>query len=176
MTIPSDPSRRIRIAAVVNGAATVLAWVAFFFLLPVFAAPVAGVDGAAERLAFAARLSLWPALVLFGMVMGVVVARALSAALNPIDDAESRLYRVSQRVLGNTVEQTLVFLPAFLALATVVDAAALGALPLVMAFFVGGRLLFWAGYLFHPYARAPGMATTFSVNAGLLSYLVWQLA
>ena len=119
-------------------------------------------------MAFWGRLALWPALVLFLTVGGVLVARARSAALNPIDDPESRLYRVSQRVLTNTVEQTLIFLSALAALVAMMPLPDLGFARLAVALFVLGRLLFWAGYLIHPYVRAPGMAVTLTVNAVVL--------
>jgi len=163
--------RLIATAAGVNLASAAVTLALIFLLLPLFPAPE-GVSALQARLAFAARLSLWPALVLFAMVIGVMAVRGLTQAFNPIDDTESRAYRVAQRVLSNSVEQTLVFLPALLALSTLVPLTSLGILPLATALFVVGRLLFWAGYFIHPYARAPGMAMTFTVNLVVLGWAV----
>lgn len=158
-------------AAAVNGAAVAVALLAFWLLFSVIAPPD-GIANPGARMAFWARLALWPALLLFLAVGGVMVARARSVALNPIDDPESRFHRVSQRVLSNTVEQTLVFLPALAALVAQVPLPDLGAATAATVLFVAGRLLFWAGYLVHPYARAPGMAVTLTVNLLLLGWAV----
>ena len=170
-TRPSK-TRLLRMAATVNLAAVVVALLALWLLPPLFAPPP-GIADPGARMAFWGRLALWPALVLFLTVGGVLVARARSVALNPIDDAESRLHRISQRVLTNTVEQTLIFLPALAALVAQMPLPDLGFARLVVALFVLGRLLFWAGYLIHPYARAPGMAVTLTVNLVVLGWALF---
>ncbi|MGY0709451.1 MAPEG family protein [Azospirillum argentinense] len=167
-TRPSK-TRLLRLAATVNLAAVVAALLALWLLPPLFAPPP-GIADPGARMAFWGRLALWPALVLFLTVGGVLVARARSVALNPIDDAESRFHRVSQRVLTNTVEQTLIFVPALAALVTQMPLPDLGFARLATALFVLGRLLFWAGYLIHPYVRAPGMAVTLTVNLVVLGW------
>jgi hypothetical protein len=163
--------RLIATAAGVNLASAAVTLALMFLLLPLFPAPE-GVVALQARLALAARLSVWPALVLFAMVVGVMAVRGRFQAFNPIEDGESRAYRVAQRVLSNTVEQTLVFLPSLLALSTLLPVPSLGVLSLATALFVVGRLLFWAGYAVHPYARAPGMAMTFTVNLVVLGWAV----
>lgn len=158
-------------AAGVNVAAAALTLILFFVLMPLIPAPE-GVTALQARLALAARLALWPALVLFAMVIGVMAVRGRTKAFNPIEDGESRAYRVAQRALSNTVEQTIIFLPALLALSTLLPVMRLGALSLATALFVAGRLLFWAGYMIHPYARAPGMAMTLTTNLIVLGWSV----
>lgn len=164
-------NRLFRVAATVNLTSVAVTLLALWLLAPWFGPPAGAADTGA-RMAFWARLALWPALVLFGTVLGAVVARGLSAAFNPIDDPESRFYRVSQRVLANSVEQTLVFLPALAALVAQAPIHSLGVAVPATALFVLGRLLFWAGYLVHPYARAPGMAMTFTVNLVVLGWAI----
>jgi hypothetical protein len=138
---------------------------AAFLLLYPHAPRFAGVAFPSARLAFAARQTVWPALVLLAMVVGAMVARVSTFALNPIDDAESRFFRISQRVLANSVEQTTIFVPALWTLAILAPAERLGgAVAVGTGLFVLGRLLFWIGYLVHPVLRAPGMAMTFTVN------------
>jgi hypothetical protein len=68
-------------------------------------------------------------------------------------------------VIGNTVEQLLVFAPALLAWAAGGGAAAMGGVLAAAVVFAAARLLFWAGYHAHPFARAPGMAATLAINA-----------
>lgn len=164
-------TRLIATAAGVNLASAAATVALFVLLMPLLPAP----DGAVAmeaRLALAVRLSVWPALVLFAMVAGVMAVRGRTRAFNPIEDGESRAYRVAQRVLSNSIEQTLIFLPALAALGTLLPAASLGVPALATALFVLGRLLFWAGYAVHPYARAPGMAMTFTVNLIVLGWVV----
>ena len=167
MAAAAPKTRLLRLAAIVNLSVTAAALLALWLLPPLFAPPP-GIADPGARMAFWGRLALWPALVLFLTVGGVLVARARSVALNPIDDPESRFYRVSQRVLTNTVEQTLIFLSALAALVAMMPLPDLGFARLAVALFVLGRLLFWAGYLIHPYVRAPGMAVTLTVNAVVL--------
>lgn len=169
----ATPALKVQ-AALVNGAALVVTAAAFFALLPRMPAP-ADLATLAERLAFGLRLTVWPALLVLLMVVGTAGARALGNAYNPIDDPETRLYRISQRVLGNTVEQTVIFVPGLLALAAVLAPAQCGALVLLVVFYVAARGLFWIGYLVHPYARAPGMAATMTVNGGMLGYVVFRV-
>lgn len=161
--------RLLPMAAAVNLGAVAVTVVLFMALAPLFPAPEA-MAALQARLALVARLSLWPALVLFAMVCAVMAARGRSLAFNPIDDPEGRGYRVAQRVLSNTVEQTLVFLPGLWALSVLLPVDGLGVPRLATALFVAGQLLFWAGYHLHPYLRAPGMAMTFTVNLVVLGW------
>jgi len=166
--------QRLRLwAMLVNGAAAVATAALFAALLPLMPVP----DGAgttAGRLVLAVQLAAAPAALLWLMVAAVSLSRVAGNAFNPIDDAEPRLYRINQRVLSNTVEQTIVFMPALLAVATVVPAERGGVLILAAVFFIGARLVFWAGYLIHPFARAPGMTATAVLNLGLLVYVISQ--
>lgn len=165
------PPSLLRRAALVNGGAATATLLLFAFLVPVVAAPV-GIADPGARMAFWARLVLWPALVLFAMAFGVMMARVPTQAFNPIEDPESRLQRVSQRVLANSVEQTAIFVPALAALVASLPLPDLGVPVVATGLFVLGRLLFWAGYLRHPFWRAPGMAMTLAVNLVVLGWAV----
>lgn len=169
------PVRKGLIALAVETVLTLATAAVFVLLMPLFPPPE-GVGGMAERLAFALRLTAWPAALVALMVAATSGARVLGDAFDPLTDAEPRLYRVNQRVLANTVEQMAIFLPAFLALATALPPGQLGLLRLAVWMFVGSRVLFWIGYLAHPLARAPGMTATYVVNAGLLLWLAALLA
>ncbi|BAI71035.1 hypothetical protein AZL_003970 [Azospirillum sp. B510] len=158
-------------ALLVNGAAGALT-VLLFVLLLSLVAPPDGVSSPAARMALWARLAVWPALVLFLMVGGVMAMRGRHAALNPIDDPESRGQRICQRVLSNSVEQSAIFLPALAGLVATLPQPSLAAAAVATGLFVLGRLLFWAGYLIHPFARAPGMAMTLTVTLIVLGWAV----
>ncbi len=121
----------------------------------------AAVVGPAEPLALLAL----PAALVLAMVLAVALTRFLAGAFDPLSDPEPRALRLGQRVLSNTVEQSLVFCPAYVAAwASGVPGSDLTAAALL---FAAGRLLFWAGYLADPLFRAPGMVATLSVTAGL---------
>ncbi|MBI1208560.1 MAG: MAPEG family protein [Azospirillum sp.] len=162
------------LAVAINLASSIATWLAFWLLMPLFRGPGDPV-GLAERLAGGIRLAVIPVAMVLATMIGVMAARVVSRSFNPIDDPESRLYRISQRVLANTAEQTMVFVPCLVALSTVLPAAWLGVMVLLVGLFVCGRLLFWTGYLIHPYARAPGMAMTFNVNIGVVIYLLYDI-
>lgn len=158
------------IAAAVNGAVFALALAAAWLLFPEPAPPEA--LGLTARLELAARLAIWPPLLILLMVVATAAGRVSTAAFDPLKGREGRLYTVNQRVLANTVEQSAIFLPAMAAGAILFDAAWLAALPLATWFFAAGRLAFWAGYLAHPYARSPGMVVTATANLALLAGLL----
>lgn len=167
-----DRRHFLTLAGIVAG--TVLAWGAFFLFLP--AAGPAAETAPAERLARAAALLAWPALLVLAMIVAVALARFATGAFDPLKDAEGRFQRVTQRVLTNTVEQVAVFGPALLAASVLMEAGRLPALSVAAGLFVAGRLLFWAGYLLDPLHRSIGMVVTMNVNAGLLAYCLWRLA
>ncbi|ANC90592.1 MAPEG family protein [Azospirillum humicireducens] len=170
----SAPRRRkslIRGALLLNGASMVVTALLFVLLLSLVAPPL-GVNAPGARMVLWARLAVWPALLLFAMVVGVMAMRGLTQAFNPIEDPESRGQRVCQRVLANSVEQSAIFVPALAALVATLPQPSLAAAAVATGLFVLGRLLFWAGYLVHPFARAPGMAMTLTVNLIVLGWAV----
>jgi hypothetical protein len=81
-------------------------------------------------------------------------------AEDPLANAESRGWRINQRVLSNTVEQALVFAPIFVALAIRMDPQHVYMLPALMTIWCVGRLVFWAGYRHSLNARIIGMDWT----------------
>lgn len=154
------------IAAATNGAAFLLTLAAFWLWFPEPVSPApAALD---ERLTLAAGLVMWPAGLILVMVVATAVSRIETAAFDPLRDREGRLYRINQRVLTNTVEQSAIFVPAVAAGAILFDAAWLAGLGLAVWFFCLGRLAFWVGYLVHSYARSPGMVVTVTANLVLI--------
>src|SRR3546814_15625590 len=65
------------------------------------------------------------------------------------------------RYVQNTAEQCLLAVTGHLALAVVVPATALAAVPVLVALFVVARICFWMGYHRHPISRALGFAPAF---------------
>ncbi|MCS6920587.1 MAG: MAPEG family protein [Elioraea sp.] len=112
------------------------------------------------------------AAVLAAMVLTQMGLRFVSGAIDPISVEGPRGLKLGQRVITNTVEQTLIFAPALLALA-VLEAARAGTLVALGLVFALSRILFWAGYAIHPLGRAPGMGATVLVVLGSLAWALW---
>lgn len=129
-------------------------------------------DAALSSLAAGFAALLPGAVVLAAMVLTQMGLRFVSGATNPVSVEDPRALTLGQRVLTNTVEQTLIFAPAVLALA-VLEAASAGTLLALGLVFALSRLLFWAGYAIHPLGRAPGMGATALVVLGTLAWALW---
>jgi uncharacterized membrane protein YecN with MAPEG domain len=110
-----------------------------------------------------------------GFVMLQSLWRLMDSPLaeDPFADAESRAWKINQRVFNNTIEQTLIFAPIFLALAVRMEPGQVHMLPALMTVWCAGRLMFWIGYRHALHARAIGMdVTTVTTTFALL----WLLA
>jgi MAPEG family protein len=81
-------------------------------------------------------------------------------AEDPLANAESRGWRINQRVLSNTIEQALIFAPIFVALSIRMEPQDVYMLPALMTIWCVGRLVFWAGYRYSLNARVIGMDWT----------------
>ena len=161
------------LAGVVIG--TVLAWGLLFAFWPVIEPGVEpGVQGAGERLALAAGLLVWPALMLLVMVFAVALTRLATAAFDPLNDPESSFQRRAQRALTNSVEQTAIFAPALLSAAVLADPVDIRFAGVMTALYCAARGLFWAGYVINPLYRAPGMIMTLNINVAVVAYAVYR--
>lgn len=127
-----------------------------------------------ERLSLALKLSILPVGFLIAVIMTVSLTRLITGAIDPMNDAPPRWRAVDQRVLSNTMEQTVAFLPLYLATAMVIgpdESACLTALPIT---FVGARIAFWVGYRRCTLGRAPGMAAGFVINLGMIGFVAFR--
>jgi hypothetical protein len=126
-----------------------------------------------ERVELALKMAVLPAVFLLVVVQTVALSRLLTGAIDPLTDQDPpRWRRVDLRVLMNTVEQTLIFLPLLLAAAMLFRADETPWIVALPTAFVAARAAFWAGYRISPMGRAPGMAAGFFINLGLLSFVV----
>ena len=85
-------------------------------------------------------------------------------AMNPLAQAESVRYRVTNRVLVNTVEQAVIFLPPMIALGFLLDGASFRLLPALVGTWVISRLVFWVSYQVYAPSRGLGMVPTLFVS------------
>jgi uncharacterized MAPEG superfamily protein len=130
----------------------------------------------ADRLAYAVQLLAGVSLIVLLMVSACFRSFDNEGAEDPFANRESHGWRVHQRVLQNTVEQSLIFVPAMLALAVRVDATQTRVLPLLTALWCAGRLLFWIGYRINPILRGPGFEWTLFSSVAALGWFAWTLA
>jgi len=128
-----------------------------------------------DRLAYAFQLAAIPAVLLLLMVVFCMRLFDTTEAENPLAGAESERFKINQRVISNTIEQGLIFVPILIALSIRLTDEHLKLLPAAMTVWVTGRLLFWAGYHIAPRWRAPGFDWTMLtaiLAAGWLIYTV----
>jgi len=83
--------------------------------------------------------------------------------------------RAIQGALQNTLEQVVLAVGAHLAWAALMPRNWQPAIPVAVAFFVLGRLLFWWGYTRGAPARALGFALTFYPSVALMVLLLWRV-
>lgn len=130
---------------------------------------------AADRLAYAAQLLVGVSVLVLLMVSACFRVFDTAAAEDPFANAESNAWRIHQRVLQNTVEQALIFVPALIALAVRLDAAHTRILPLLTALWCAGRVLFWLGYRISPMLRGPGFEWTLFSSLAALAWFASTL-
>lgn len=113
-----------------------------------------------DRLLLAVQCCAGIGFVALAMMQGLWRLPDTPGAEDPFANAESRAWKINQRVYTNTMEQALIFVPLFLALAVRMPPERVYMLPAMMTIWCAGRLLFWAGYRYKLNARAVGMDWT----------------
>lgn len=159
--------RAITVGNVTWSIAAAVAWAAWPAVAPRI--------GVADRLAFAAELAAAPAAVALAMVLSCMRLFDTARAEDPFANAESHEWKINQRVLSNTIEQGFIFLPALTALAVRIDGAHLAVLPVAVAVWCTGRVLFWVGYRRDVRWRAPGFDWTLNTTFVVLAWLAMTM-
>lgn len=132
----------------------------------------------ADRLAFALRVNLFVLIWLLIAVGMVSTIRRYSAE----DNAGSAFSPPSARLaipaafLQNTLEQVVITMSAFLALATVQGEAGLAYIVASIPLFALGRITFLRGYPGGAGARAFGMVTTALPSLGAFAWAAYETA
>ena len=133
-------------------AANIAAWLYWPRLEPL--------EQAVDRLLLALQCSAGVGFVALVMLQGLWRLPDSPGAEDPFANAESRAWKINQRVFTNTVEQALIFVPVFIGLSIRIAPQYVYMLPALMTIWCAGRLLFWAGYRYSLNARAIGMDWT----------------
>ena len=168
--LPATQSRGLSLLLASAGiAAGILGWHSVAGLIP----PDPAWSSMAARLGTAALALLPGAIVLWLMIAAQMATRIISGRFNPTEGRDNHFLLINQRAIGNTVEQSLCFIPALLALAAGVGAPLMPKVIALALVFAAARLIFWLGYLARPVLRAPGMAATFVTVTATLAGAVW---
>jgi len=80
---------------------------------------------------------------------------------------------VAVQILTNTLEQTVVFVPSTLILATYLEEQSMRIMPILVITFAAGRMIFALGYLKSPLYRSPGFTITLVANVGAVFGVVY---
>lgn len=163
----------------------VMAWIfagytSFFVVFGLtwtFAPRLAPLQLASDRLLLAVQLAALPAAATMAILQGLWrVNDTVEAETRVLDGLESRRFKINQRVMTNTLEQTAIFAPMLVALAVRIDPEYTFVLPFLVGIWTVGRLLFWIGYQIDPVWRAIGMDWTSGcawITAGWLLATLW---
>ncbi len=145
--------------------------------LHLWVVPSPNVEAMADRLAYAARCDAVAIVPYFAVCMKIMLTRFLEGAHDPLSHTESSSLKIDCRVMQNHLEQSVAFVVATLALATLLPREHLALLPIVTGVFVVGRLVYWWGYHREgTLGRAPGVQLTTGVTIPLVvGAAVWVL-
>jgi uncharacterized membrane protein YecN with MAPEG domain len=147
-------------------AAAALLWRQFAGMI----GPPGGADSIPARLGMALAWLLPAMAALWAMLLAQMAARFISGVVDPTAGHDGAFLRTNQRVISNTTEHMLVFVPALLALAAAVDGPHMPQVAALALVFAVARIAFWAGYVVAPVGRASGMAATILMTAAALGW------
>lgn len=133
-------------------------------------APVAGMEEPVARLLYAVR---WAAVALtFTLFLGVEAVaheRLFTRAFDPLIGAESRRMRINARYLQNTLEQSVLFVAALLAMSFYLEtASSMRAIAAATIVWTVARWAFWIGYHIAPRHRLWGIIGLVQTQAMLV--------
>ncbi|XP_063961740.1 uncharacterized protein LOC129270029 [Lytechinus pictus] len=147
-------------------------FLSFFSFLPDLS------DG--ERFKFVFQCLALSAVPLFAAVGKVGKARFLNMDTLGADPTapvapSQKTFRIAERILQNTLEQTVLHVLTILALASSVDVDQLYLIPCMVLIFCFGRLAFFVGYDYDPLYRGVGFATTWIPTVFGFSYALFTI-
>jgi hypothetical protein len=171
------PQRRAGMTAIAAAMpVALLLWLAIAYLVP----PLADMDSLGDRMLF--TLKCCCAAVLFCLVTGVEAVaheRLFSPAFDPLCGFETRMLRINQRYLQNTLEQILVFVAGLFGLAAYSpDGSTMRAVLATTVVWILARAAFWIGYHRSAAMRGfgvPGMALGMIVLLYVVSRIGYEV-
>jgi hypothetical protein len=137
--------------------------------------PTASLVPLSDRVSYALQLGAAPAILMLLMTCACLRLFDTPRAEDPRLGAESERFKINQRVLTNTVEQSWIFVPLLLALSPRLSPGQLKLLPIAVSVWCTGRVMFWVGYHVAPHWRAPGFDWTFNTSCLLAGWFLYML-
>ncbi|KAH9523754.1 hypothetical protein Btru_040832 [Bulinus truncatus] len=134
-----------------------VAYVVLYFAFPI---PVPPLPYLLDRLVYTLRLQSFSCLTVIAGIADVVVTRFNTTAIDPINGRGEHHVAVSVRYLTNTLEQFIVSFVGQLILTTYLTEPQMKSIPILVAFFVTGRVMFYVGYRENYLKRAAGFTVT----------------
>lgn len=114
-----------------------------------------------ERLAYAAKWTLLPAMCIILGIGKIAYQRYFSDAIDPTVQVNNRKLTIWRQYTQNTFEQAFLYVIGAAAFAPITPQYWLRLIPIIAILFVVGRILFAIGYLINPSYRSPGFGMTF---------------
>ncbi|KAK0066314.1 uncharacterized protein LOC106076842 [Biomphalaria glabrata] len=142
-----------------------VAYIALYFAFPI---PVPPLPYTIDRLVYTLRLQSFSCLTVIAGIADVSLTRFQTTAIDPINGRGEHHVALSVRYLSNTLEQFVVSFVGQVILATYLTEPQMKNIPILVAFFVAGRLMYYIGYRSSYLQRAPGFAVT-----AIPSLVVW---
>lgn len=136
---------------------------------------MAPLNAPVDRALLALQLSVLPAAVLSLCVFMCLRLLDTPGAENILAGEESHRWKLNARVLQNSLEQAAMFVPILIGLAIRIDPGHVRALPILVAIWTAGRLLFWLGIHRKLEWRAIGFDWTYYSSFVGLGWFVWTL-
>ncbi|CAL1541126.1 unnamed protein product [Lymnaea stagnalis] len=163
----SQPGERkvIITNGILTAAGLALTFYVLYYITPI---PVPPLPGLLDRLVFTLRLQSFSCLTLIGGIQYVALTRFSTTAIDPINGQGEHHVAVGVRYLTNTVEQLVVSSAGQLILTTYLEEGQMRVIPILVLFFVFGRLAFFFGYRASYLKRTAGFVATFAA-----SVVVW---
>ena len=128
-----------------------------------------------DRVVFTLRWLIVSLFTVFAGIIWVGNTRYSTSAINPLDPSGKKYVEIRSRYLQNTVEQFLIHSLSLVVLATYLSEENMNFVPLLVAVFSIGRLLFAVGYSIDPLRRGFGFAVTFLPTAMVIYYCLYCL-
>lgn len=129
-----------------------------------------------DKLAFVIQCEIFALLMLVAGIAAVANQRFLHK--EAIDGATIDLpisIQINLRYNQNTLEQFVLAVVAHLVLATVVEPDSLKIIPILVCWWIIGRIMFWIGYHVYPVGRAVGFGSTFYPTIGVIGYNIYRI-
>jgi len=150
--------------------------IVLWFLQDKFPPVVLTLDDPGARLAMVGQWLLLPGFALLAGIIAAGNSRFLSAAIDGRPDNVAHTLEINLRYNRNTIEQLVLSAIAWTGLALVLPAERLNLIPVLSVVFLVGRIAFWIGYLYAPWARAFGFGLTAYPTVIIFIWLAWTLA